>query len=259
MNFQASHVLPVVFASVLVANQARGQHFDIFVTDLGTQTGIGAADVDGGVFDVGTRVFEGVMIASGAPDYSRNEPGFFALSNLAPGELFPSGTSALPANTPVSLSFGPFSFNGNTSSLFHWDGVGAVDFQPAAGISVALSDGIESTGGNGELDFHPDFQIDDPLGTAANGVYLASLTATAAGRDPSDPVFLVWLVDSSITNDVIAEEVEEQIEAGLAFQFFETAVEHVESSLVPEPATTTVALLGLSVMLVGQRYRRNPA
>lgn len=231
-------------------------HFDIFVTNLGLQTGIGGADVDGGVFNVDTRVFEGVMIASGAPDCSRNEPGFFALSDLAPSGLFPNGASALPAGAVVALNFNPFAFNGNVSDLFYWDGAGAVDFQPAAGVNVSLSHTDELAGTSGELDFHPAFEIDDPLGTAANGVYLASLSAVAGGLAPSDPIYLVWLVDSSITDAEIAEEVELAIEAGTAFPYFEEAVGHVESSLVPEPASGPAALFAVCGSLAGLRGRR---
>ena len=131
-----------------------------------------------------------------------------------------------------------------------------VDFQPAAGIAISLSDADQFTGGNGELDFHPDYQIDDPLGTVANGVYLASLTATAAGLDPSAPAYLLWLVDSTITSDEMAEQAEESIEAGTAFHFFEEAVAHVETKLVPEPASIVVAVLGLCGSLCGIRGLR---
>jgi hypothetical protein len=156
----------------------------------------------------------------------------------------------------VSTSFRTFAVGVNSDDLFYWNGVGAVDFQPAAGVAVSLSDFSEPAGGNGELDFHPHFQIDDPVGTAANGVYLASLTTTAGSLAPSDPIFLVFLVDDSITEEN-AEEIEEDIEAGLAFQFFEEAVEYVETRVaVPEPASLMAMLVGgMGILLCGQRLR----
>jgi len=131
-----------VVVTAVLNTAATAQHSDIFITNIGAaQTGIGAADVDGGMFDIDTRVFESVLVASGAPDYSRNEPGFFALSNLAPGGLFPSGASALPANADVTLSFRTFTVNGNSAELFYWDGQGgSVNFMPATGRSISLSD-----------------------------------------------------------------------------------------------------------------------
>jgi hypothetical protein len=244
-------------SSAALINRAAAQHSDIFVTNLGdTKTGIGGADVDGGMFNVDARVFESVLVVDGTPDYSRNEPGFFALSDLAPGSLFPSGASPLEANSLVSISFRTFAVGGNSDDLFYWNGLGAVDFQPAAGVVVSLSDSMEPAGGNGELDFHPHFQIDDPLGTAANGVYLASLTMTAGSLAASDPIFLVFLVDDSIIEEN-AEEIEEDIEAGLAFQFFEEAVEYVETRVaVPEPASLMAMLAGaVGMMLCGRHLR----
>lgn len=239
-----------------LAATAPAQHADIFVTTLpGSTTGIGAADVDGGAFEVDTRVFESVLIAGLSPDYGRDEPGFFALSDLAPAGLFPPGASPLPANSLASFAFHSFTFNGNTHELFYWNGVGAVDFQPAAFAEVSLSEAVETTTDHGALDFHPAFQIDNPAGAVAGGVYLASLRATVAGLAPSEPIFLVALVDSSITNEFLAEEAEEAIEAGTAFQFFEQAVAHVEASLVPEPSSLAIGLLGaVGLLLGGRRY-----
>jgi len=82
---------------------------------------------------------------------------------------------------------------------------------------------------------------------------LASLTAkaTAAGFDPgpSAPIYLVMLVDESIDEEN-AEQIEEDIEAGLAFQFFEEAVGYVETNIaVPEPTSLTMALAGIGLLL----------
>jgi hypothetical protein len=247
-------VLIVLCTACLWAmNNPADAHFDIFVTNLGGKTGIGGADVDTGVFDVNTRVFEGVMIAASSPDYTRDEPGFFALSHLAPSDLFPNGASALAPNALVSMNIQSFSLNNNVSSLFYWNGTGEVNFQPAAGASFLLADPDAFTGGNGELDFHPDYEINDSVSTPTNGVYLASLTATAAGLNSSDPIYFVWLVDFSITNDFIAEDIEGQIEAGTAFPFFEDALGWVESNVVPEPASLTAAVGGLLILAMALR------
>jgi hypothetical protein len=249
----------ICFGSCIIATAcvAQAQHHDVFVTRVGTQTGIGAADVDNGAFDLTTRVFEGLLVASASPpDYSRDEPGFFALSSMAPGGLFPSGATALSGGVDVTFSFNTFTVNGNSGNLFFWDGAGAVNFQPISSFSMALNPGVVQTGANGDLDFHPDFELDDPSGTPANGVYLISLSAQANGLDPSAPVYFVWLADASITSGLIAEETEEDIEAGLAFTYFEEAAEYVESQVViPEPNSMVLVVFALGGLAVIRRGR----
>ena len=111
---------------------------------------------------------------------------------------------------------------------------------------MTLSSGSALTGATGGLDFHPEFELNDASGMPANGVYLVALTAQVGALDPSDPIYLVWLADASITSDLIAEETEEAIEAGLALQYFEQAVGYVESNLaVPEPGCFALAMLAI--------------
>ena len=55
---------------------------------------------------------------------------------------FPAGTSPLPAGANVTVHFPNFTVAGNTDTLFYWNGVGAVNFQPISttqpGVAVAV-------------------------------------------------------------------------------------------------------------------------
>lgn len=243
-----SFLLSVLTTCIIALATSASAHNDIFLTNLGTKTGIGAADVDDGAFDLTTRVFEGVLVFNGAaPDYYRDEPGFFALGSAAPPSLFPSGASAFAGNAPVILSFNTFAVSGNTGSLFYWDGSGGVNFQPVTGLSMSLDPSGTTTSGTGSLDFHADFELDDPMGVPADGVYLASITAKVGDLDPSDSIYMVWLANSTITSDLIAEETLELIEEGLAYPYFEEAVDWVGSNVaVPEPGSVSLLFVAVA-------------
>ena len=237
---------------LIVVHSTAAAHDDILVTkiDGGTKTGLGAIEVAVNQVELDTIVFEGVFIAGqGGNDFARDEPGFNAPSSLNPlygggGDLTSAGATPLDPNDVVNIALRTFSFNGNVSDLFYWNGAGAVNFQPATGVTPSLSVSSTVAGANGTVDFHPDFEINAGVGTAANGVYLMSFTQQVVGTDGSDPGFIVWLADSSITDETIAEDTEEDIENGLAFTFFEDAVDHVVS-VVPEPASVVLVLLGV--------------
>ena len=262
MTTKSSH-LGIVCACLISLCSSAVAHDDILVTkiDSGTKTGLGAIEVAVNQVELGSIVFEGVFIAGqGGNDFARDEPGFNGPSSLNPlygggGALTVAGATPLDPNDVVNIALRTFSFNGNVSNLFYWNGTGGVNFQPAAGVSPSLSVSSSVAGGNGTLDFHPDFEINAGVGTAANGVYLMSFTQQVVGTDASDPGFIVWLAESSITDETIAEDVEADIENGLAFTFFEDAVDHVVS-VVPEPASVVLVLLGVCGVAV-KRSRNN--
>jgi hypothetical protein len=67
--FRSFVCLALVFVCLAIhAASAAAQHFDVFITNLAdTKTGIGGADVDGGAFNIDTRVFESVLVIDGTP------------------------------------------------------------------------------------------------------------------------------------------------------------------------------------------------
>ena len=110
------------------------------------------------------------------------------------------------------------------------------------------------TDANGHVHIHPDYDLNGTSGTAPDGVYLFSIAVTAGSAAQSEPAYLVFLADSSITNQLVAEETHEDIEAGLAFPFFEEAVEYVQGAVVPEPASASLISVA-AVWLFGLRRR----
>lgn len=244
-----SLALSVVLSAALAVSSTQA-HDDILVSkvDGGTKTGIGAIEVAENEGEPGVRLFEGLLIAGdGGNDFARDEPGINAPSSLNPlygvgGDLTAAGNSPLTAGETVNFSLRTFKFNGAISDLFYWDGSGSVNFTPST-ATPSLSASSTIAGTNGFVDFHTDFEINEGSG-AQEGVYLMSFNQQITGTDVSDAAFIVWLADDTITDETIAEDTEELIEDGLAFEFFEEAVDHV-ASVIPEPNTLALALLGV--------------
>ena len=106
----------------------------------------------------------------------------------------------------------------------------------------------------GHVHLHPDYALNSTSGTAPNGVYLLSLAVTAGSAAQSEPVYIVYLADDSIDSGLAAELAEEDIEDGLAYQFFPEAIAYVQSAVVPEPATASLISVA-AVWLFGLRRR----
>ena len=225
-----------------------GAHSGILLTTLdgGATTGIGAYHGDTNEAEPGVNVFEGVLIAGeGGNDFARDAPGFNGPSALNPlygatGDLTLGGYTPLEANAAVTFALQTFEFGSGTDDLFYWDGTGAVDFQPATGVAASLSPTNATTDSYGHVHFHPDFALNAGSGTAPDGVYLLSVGVTAGSAATSEPTYIVFLADGSITNELLAEDAHEDIEAGLAFPFFEEAVGYVQGAVVPEPASASL-------------------
>ncbi|HYO25780.1 MAG TPA: hypothetical protein VEQ85_12630 [Lacipirellulaceae bacterium] len=262
------------------ADWARAQHSDILLTNIAGQTAVGAAiDIDGPAesFDLAARTFESILRVGSAPpvpaDYEAAEPGVFALHAAGDAAVLAGlGASALPAGAAASAAPIAFPLGSQAASLYYWNGLGAVDFQPVVlaqpGVEFAISPGsFGVTGAQGDLDDHPLLQVTGP-GVPADGVYLSAARFSVAGLQPSEPIYLVMLVDALILGEDQGEAVEEALaafELGAAnavvafaggptkdFAFFEEAVEWVELSVaVPEPGTSGLAVL--ACLLVGRR------
>ncbi len=238
---------------------------DVFLAESGGQVAIGSGNDVGPVdADLSVRVFEGVMIAGFPPfnpaDYGRDEPGFFSLPVGNP-EL-PLGASALPGNALVTINLAPFAVNGVSDSLFYWDGVGGVNFLPAAlaqpGVQFSIAPNpVGSSGASGGLDLHPITALEEGgVGVPSDGVYLVAPTVSVAGLADSDRFFQVWLVDALVTDEQVAEDLEASLEVGEImflgkdFTFFEQAVAYVgEQLVVPEPTSTLLAAVAVVGML----------
>lgn len=211
---------------------------------------------EGEVESIDTRVYEAEFEQVPSTNiWTTDEPGFNAVSSSVGG--LPAGYSTLPANTDITFTGKAFEIDGTTANLWHWDGSGAVNFNPVASpteleISKAPSavfssilDGsasdvagfvIETTTSEGFLHKHIDFTISNTDATApADGIYLWSLTLSA-GTLESDPVYFV---------NGLGVHTEEQHEA---------AAEYVEANLVPEPGSALALLVGAG--LVAARRRR---
>jgi hypothetical protein len=233
---------------------------------------IGAAfDVGDPEPDLDTRVFDSILRdgfshPTLAADYEAVDPGFFALHAVNhAGELAALGASALPGGADVSLSLSSFAVDGDDSTLFYWDGTGAVDFDPApSGTTFAFhpTGVFAATGPNGDLDAHPVFRLDvGGTGVPADGVYLIAPKVDVSGLATSGRFFAVLLVDQLIDTEDDAEELELALEAleagesetafldGKDFAFYEEAVEYVEEVIaVPEPSAAVLALAAVGLI-----------
>ena len=266
--------------SLLLPASSLHAHSDILLVDVGGQVTIGAAEDIGGPeesFDLDTELFEMIFVPGFQPptpaDYESSEPGFFGLHAVSDAaDLGSLGASALPGSASVSANSPSFTFDGQSASLFYWDATGAVNFTPAPVGTTFNFDpaaGFATTGANGDMDEHPIYQLEKAgAGVPDDGVYLISPTVDVAGLTTSDNFYMVMLVDSLIgsVNDAeddleAIEHALEEMEEGLAddaivdlgggnikdFAFFEEAVEYVEETIVPEPSTMALALLGVAL------------
>ena len=275
----STSLLPIaVVVGQFVGSTASAQDRDVFLANVEGRIAIGSgSDVSPVNADLTTRVFGGVMIPNVPPfdpsDYGGDDPGFFALPAGHP-EL-PAGASALPPNTEITINSLSFTVGSGTDTLFFWNGIGSVDFQPISsaqpGVTLSLDPNpIDSTGANSGADIHPLYTIDNgAAGVPADGVYLLSETASMAGLADSERYFRVWLVDALIVDEDAAEELEESLAIGETvvlgkdFGFFPEAVEYLNDNLVvPEPNSLLLAglvFVGLGATRGSRRIRRRRA
>jgi len=273
------HLLTILGFSTAVClglTSSATAHSDFFLANVGGRVAVGGAselETANPSFDLDTKVFEAVLV-TGFPiplvDYGRGEPGVFALPAGSPD--LPTGAAALAGNAAVSFNSTAFTLNGQADSLFHWNGSGAVDFhgvsatQPDVTFSIDPTPFNDPTSGDGALHVHPAYQLNrSGTGMPADGVYVAALTASVAGMDDSEPVYLVMLVDQLLVDDDAAEGLEETFEAGGTFYeavgkdfgFYEEAVGYVETNVaVPEPGAGVLGISAVAGYLSACRRRR---
>ncbi|PCI07881.1 hypothetical protein COB72_09455 [bacterium] len=236
----------IVLASIVASSPAFAQHADLLIIrdDQGNLL-TGQYDFDfGQVANTNTRVYEGEFDVFGTTD----EPGFNALSQ----SNIPSGFQALGGNEELSFAANSFAVGGARANLWHWDGMGEVNFTAATNaltISKApfpifntVLDGndidvegfvISTTSADGFLHKHIDFGLTD-TSAGAHGFYLWSLDLTVGG-DTADSIFFVHGFG---TEDEMAHE---------------AAVDWVGVHVVPAPGGL---LMAFAIPALGLRRRR---
>jgi len=275
MSQYSFRIAAALAASLALSARPTWAHSDLLVANVAGKTAIGSAeDVDGPdqSFDLTSRVFESILRTGFAPptpvDYESEEPGFYALHGVDDAaDLASLGALPLPAGAAVSAALSSFTIGASTDSLFYWNGIGSVDFQPASvvqpGVTFVFSPpSFGVSGPQGSLDAHPIYQLNASAGVPADGVYLIAPQVSVAGLETSEPFYLVLLADALITGEDQLEAVEaalEALEAGAPdavvdfgggvtkdFAYYEPAVEWVgENLVIPEPASAALALLGI--------------
>ena len=280
-----SRVLGLLGLAIALAGFASPAfaHSDALLVNVGGQVVVGTAeDIDGPneAYALDAGFFESILRAGFAPptpaDYEGDEPGFFGLHAVNDAsDLVTLGASALPAGAAVSGNLTPLTVNGQLDSLFYWDGVGAVNFQPISiaqpSVTFAFQPAVfGATGANGDVDDHPIYQINSAAGTPADGVYLIAPQIGVAGLTASQPFYMAFLVDALIEDEddlELAEAALEGFEEGAPdalvdfgggvmkdFAFYEEGVEWIESNLVvPEPASCALAIAGFAEIAFRRR------
>jgi len=248
--------------------QASG--VDVLLYDDGSgNLRAGAIDKDELLPALNTVVVEGELFGDtslATPAFQGDEPGFFSLSNANAGVLGGLNTN-LPGGAGVSLDFlveptlnislaywndglGQFGAtpNGETMTLTK----GASFFGTLGGVSEVLGAAIGTTGTDGFIDDHPDFD----LGTATPGVYLTYGQANVDGLNgPSNPFWLVFGTLDICEETSSCSALQEAFNAGVEEQI-ERAIDYVNTALVPEPSTALLMSLGLMGLSYSARRAR---
>ena len=208
---------------------------------------IGGADVDGSVFDDSTRVFE-AELSPAAGEFFALEPGVNHPNVSAPGVDYPLSAAALQPGDTLRIVERDFSVGGVTDDLFYWNGQLPISFSPAVpGFRVDGGDPLGGTPGvGGMFDEHPFLVVDDD---ALPGIYLASVVGKVNDFDSSHGIFLVLGTEALITPEFLGisqaefdslseEKLGEALDAVI-----DPAVDFVQSNLVPEPGTISLAFM----------------
>jgi hypothetical protein len=244
--------IPAWIASFAFLGSVSAQHVDILIARdaSGTKLVTGSADLVNGNYTVGQQVFEAEFGEDPQLPQLASDPGFNAVAN-------PTGGTALLGSTPLGFRFSAATIGSTTSNLFYWDGVGDVNFTAApaghaftasrAGGFSASADGsafdvagftIATTGSDGFVHRHLDFELSSTAGTPADGIYLLAPVFTMVGVADSDKTWFVF-------------------NHGLDEPEHEASVEWVELNLVPVPEPGCVLLFAAAAMVpVGRRFLR---
>ncbi|MCI0491807.1 MAG: hypothetical protein L0Z07_02595, partial [Planctomycetes bacterium] len=160
---------------------------------------------------------------------------------------YPASAAPLQPGDEIRLQERDFSVGGMVEDLFFWNGIDPVTFAPAAAdFRIDGTNPLGTAGPGGAFHDHPFLAVDSD---ALPGIYLASVFGTVDGFNPSDPVYLVMGTEDLITADFLGitqeefdllteEDIEEALDAVI-----DPAMDWVETNLVPEPGSVSLALL----------------
>ncbi len=234
--------LTMLCAVVAATTTARAEHIDLLMLLKDGELVTGTFDFDlDAVTSTGQRVYDGEFggpfnLGGGVYQYTTDVPGFNALSSAN----VPAGFSALPGNSDVTFDIVPFDIDGTSANLWYWDGVGAVDFAPAASVTWAVSKvpsfafkataagsnatvpgfTIDTTSPDGFLHKHLDFTLEGTGATAEDAIPSGfyALAMEFSVNPTSDPIYFIHGAGT---------HTEPQHEA---------AIEYFETNLVSGPA-----------------------
>ncbi|MFN3166298.1 MAG: hypothetical protein ACE37H_04455 [Phycisphaeraceae bacterium] len=253
-------MLAMAFAGPALA----GEGGDIMIYDNGSGgLNFGLYDFDGGtgvVLEVGPvdiveAELENNWEGTGSP--GTDEPGWATDGSAPLDPSTPLIEYPFPANTALNVTANVLPVLGGNAA--YWDGTGPVNFTTTMPNGIEVEDGFSSllldgsatapagslspwtSGPGGTAHDHLEFILDAPDASAATGVYLISLSASAGSLDQTQPLYFLFGYAGA---DFTDQEIEEAIES---------AEGYVETTIIPEPASAT--LLALAGLALARRRR----
>jgi hypothetical protein len=244
-----TNIVTVSILAFLFPLATAGQHADVKPNVQGGRIVIDGYIDDTGETIPGLRVFGFEFQEDPLDPYVSSDPGFNTV-----------GGSSLPPASQLSFSVPGAALFGLPANLTYWSGTGLVSFGAApSGETLRLNRGtqdrtigsgtgpitgfaIGAVGGNGSIHDHLNSFLQGSDGNVnpgdgivpADGIYLVSLELTSS--DPliaaSRPIFLVY-------------------NNGLDEAAHDTAIDWVETNLVPIPEPSSVSLGVMGMLILG--------